>query len=141
MQLYDLRQISEEGPSRKEEYEREYSASKVNGKPFFPDIIFKDAVAALLILLVILGLAAFVGAPLEDQADPTNTAYAPRPEWYFLFLFEGLKYFPGSLEWIAALGLPAAGLGLLVLIPFLDRSRKRHPVNRPFVLSALLSPL
>ncbi|MBI2863404.1 MAG: c-type cytochrome [Chloroflexi bacterium] len=119
--------------SRKEEYEKEYSDSKVGGKSFFPNIIFKDTVAALLVLFAILGLAIFRGAPLEAQADPTNTAYAPRPEWYFLFLFEALKYFPGSLEWVAALGLPIAGIGVLVLLPFLDRSKLRHAFNRPIV--------
>lgn len=134
MQVYELLRQQRSQLSRKEEYEKEYAESKVNGKSFFPDIIFKDSMAALLVYFVIIGLAVFVGAPLESQADPTNTAYAPRPEWYFLFLFEGLKYFPGSLEWIAALGLPMAGIGVLFLLPFLDRSRKRHPLDRPLVL-------
>ncbi len=134
MQLYDVARRVASLPSKKDAYKQEYDASKVGGKPFFPDIIFKDSVAALLMLFAILGLAIFLGAPLEEQADPTNTAYAPRPEWYFLFLFEVLKYFPGSVEWIAALGLPMAGIGVLFLVPFLDRARGRHPLNRPIVV-------
>ncbi|MDO8672355.1 MAG: cytochrome B, partial [Dehalococcoidia bacterium] len=136
MQSYDPFRKRETKPvTRKEEYEKEYADSKLHGKSFFPDIIFKDTVAALLVFLVIVALAIFRGAPLEAQADPTNTAYAPRPEWYFLFLFEALKYFPGSLEWVAALGIPLIGIGVLVLLPFLDRSRWRHAVNRPIVVS------
>ena len=50
----------------------------------------------------------------------------PRPEWYFLGLFQLLKYFPGRLEVIGALGVPGIVVTLLVLLPWLDRSPGRE---------------
>jgi mono/diheme cytochrome c family protein len=55
----------------------------------------------------------------------------PRSEWYFLFLFELLKYFPGSLEWVGVVVLPGLFFLFLVLLPFLDRGPRRSPRYRP----------
>jgi quinol-cytochrome oxidoreductase complex cytochrome b subunit len=81
----------------KRDYLEGYQAKKAKGRPFFPDILFKDAVVSLFVLLVLVALSYFVGAPLESRANPNDAAYTPRPEWYFLFLFQLLKYFPGKL--------------------------------------------
>lgn len=114
-----------------EDYRRRYEAAKKAGLPFFPYAVFKDAAAAAAILAVLSVLALWLGAPLEDPADPADTAYNPRPEWYFLFLFQALKFFPGSLEAVAAVILPGAAFLLLALVPFLDRGPRRHPLDRP----------
>ena len=89
-----------------EDYLVEYKKDKEKGVPFFPDIIFKDAIMALIIFLILAALAIFVGAPLEDRANPADASYTPRPEWYFLFLFQALKYFPGNLEVLGAIIIP-----------------------------------
>jgi mono/diheme cytochrome c family protein len=117
----------------KRAYLEDYQARKAKGRPFFPDILFKDAVVSLLVLLVLVALAYFVGAPLEARANPNDTTYTPRPEWYFLFLFQLLKYFPGKLEIVGVFLLPTAVVLLLFVLPFLDRSPRRHPLARPFV--------
>ena len=123
----------------KKKYLDEYKKEKEKGVPFFPDIIFKDTVASLLIFIILAALAYFVGAPLEARANPADTTYTPRPEWYFLFLFQALKYFPGKLEVIGAMVLPGLFILLLILLPFMDRSPKRHFLNRPFAsISALV---
>ena len=123
----------------KKKYLDEYKKEKEKGVPFFPDIIFKDTVASLLIFIILAALAYFVGAPLEARANPADTTYTPRPEWYFLFLFQALKYFPGKLEVIGAMVLPGLFILLLILLPFIDRSPKRHFLNRPFAsISALV---
>src|SRR4030042_5719637 len=93
---------------RKAAYQRRYEELKKDGKLFFPDVIFKDTVMMLLVFLVALVLAAFAGVPLEKEADPTSSTYVPRPEWYFLFLFEMLKYFPGKFEFVGILVIQAA---------------------------------
>ncbi|MGE5250903.1 MAG: c-type cytochrome [Bacteroidota bacterium] len=116
----------------KKQYLKEYKASKEAGVPFFPDIIFKDVVVSLVIFLILVGLAYFVGVPMEARADPNDTTYTPRPEWYFLFLFQLLKYFPGKLEVIGVMVIPGLFILLLFLLPFLDRSPRRHFLNRPF---------
>ena len=82
----------------KKSYLERYKKAKEKGVPFFPDIIFKDAVVSLVVFLVLVALAYFIGAPVEGRANPNDTSYTPRPEWYFLFLFQLLKYFPGNLE-------------------------------------------
>ena len=114
----------------KQEYLERYRQAKKKGVPFFPDVVFKDALAALLIFVLLAALAYFLGAPLEERANPADTAYTPRPEWYFLFLFQLLKYFPGQLEVVAVVVIPTAAILLLFLLPFIDRSPRRHFTSR-----------
>ena len=122
----------------RKDYQERYKKDKEKGVPFFPDIIFKDAVASLVIFLVLVALAYFLGAPTEARADPNDTTYTPRPEWYFLFLFQLLKYFPGNLEVIGVMVIPGLFILLLFALPFLDKSPKRHFLNRPFASVAAL---
>ena len=121
----------------REAYDKEYHEAKEKGVPFFPDILFKDAVVSLIVFLILVALAYFVGAPLEARANPGDTTYTPRPEWYFLFLFQLLKYFPGQLEVIGVVLLPTLVVLLLFALPFLDRSPKRHFFSRPIVTAVV----
>ncbi len=123
----------------KKSYLQRYKEAKEKGVPFFPDIIFKDAVVSLIVFLILVALAYFVGAPVEERANPNDTNYTPRPEWYFLFLFQLLKYFPGNLEVIGAMILPGLFVILLLVLPFIDKSPKRHFRNRPFASIAALA--
>jgi mono/diheme cytochrome c family protein len=123
----------------KQQYLERYAESKKRGIPFWPDALFKDAVVGLLTLLVIVGLSAIVGAELGDRADPSDDGFTPRPEWYFLYLFQLLKYFPGSLEWVGVILFPAVALALLIALPWLDRSPRRHILSRPWVLGSSLA--
>jgi mono/diheme cytochrome c family protein len=110
---------------------------KVKGVGFFPDIIYKDALVSFSLFILLILLAAFVGVPQEPPADPNDSAYVPRPEWYFLFLFEMLKFFPGQIEFVGTTLLPGAAVVLLILLPFIDRNIKRHPRNRPMATIAM----
>jgi mono/diheme cytochrome c family protein len=121
--------------SEKKEYLERYEEQKKKGVPFFPNILFKDAVISLVVFAALIGLAFFVGAPLEERADPADTNYTPRPEWYFLFLFQLLKYFPGRLEVIGAIVIPTIVILLLAGLPLLDRSPRRHFTRRPLVIA------
>ncbi len=123
----------------KKSYLARYKEAKEKGVSFFPDIIFKDVLASLLIFIILVSLAYFLGVPTEARANPTDSTYTPRPEWYFLFLFQLLKYFPGKLEFIGVVVIPTLILLLLVALPFFDRNSKRHFLNRPLAsLSALV---
>ena len=64
-------------------------------KKFYPDQVFKDTVATFLWFAVLVGMAIVVRVPLGRTADPTDISFIPRPEWYFLFLFQMLKLFAG----------------------------------------------
>src|SRR5512139_2689687 len=125
--------------AEKQKYLKHYKEKKAEGELFFPHSISKDAVVSLLIFVVLILLAVFVGVPNEPPANPADSSYIPRPEWYFLWMFQLLKYFPGQLE-----GLAIVGLGLLIAVglfglPFFDRNPKRHPRNRPIATIAMLA--
>jgi menaquinol-cytochrome c reductase cytochrome b/c subunit len=115
-----------------------YREEKERGVHFFPDIIYKDIVVMFGLFFLLLGLAAFVGVPAEPPADPFDTSYVPRPEWYFLFLFELLKFFPGEIEFVGTFVIPAVAILALFLLPFFDRRPTRHPLRRP-VASGIMS--
>lgn len=112
-------------------YRQRYAKLKAEGKPFFPYAVVKDAFVAFLILALLVFLAWKYGAALEGLADPTDTTYNPRPEWYFLFMFQALKAFPGSMEAVGAVLLPGLGVGALLFLPLFDRGPERHPLDRP----------
>ncbi|HSG17595.1 MAG TPA: c-type cytochrome [Anaerolineae bacterium] len=116
--------------NEKRSYLERYKAAKEKGVPFYPDIVYKDAVVSLFVFLILVALAFFIGAPLEERADPADTSYTPKPEWYFLFLFQLLKYFPGDLEVIGVVVLPTVAILLLFFMPMWDRSSKRHFSSR-----------
>jgi hypothetical protein len=111
---------------QKKAYLEEYKQEKEKGVKFYPDIIYKDLLVSFAIFLLLLGLAIFVGVSAEPPADPSDSTYIPRPEWYFLFLFQMLKYFPGRIEWIGTVIIPTLAVLALLLLPFYDRSPFRH---------------
>ena len=107
-----------------------------SGKPFYPDQLFEDAVAVLILFIILASMALFVPVPLEELADPTDASYDPRPEWYFLFLFQLLKYFEGPLEVVGTFVIPTVGFILLLFLPFLDRKEGRTSLlKRPVALT------
>jgi ubiquinol-cytochrome c reductase cytochrome b subunit len=92
-------------------------------KPFYPVQVFKDTVAIFAAFAILFTMAVIVRVPLEQLADPTDTSYTPRPEWYFLFLFQTLKLFNGPLEVVGSVVLPGLAVLALMLVPFIDRGR------------------
>lgn len=72
-------------------------------KPFYPYHVLKDTVAMAAVFAVLLTLAIAIPAPLDPIADPSDATYVPRSEWYFLSLFQLLKYFPGPLAPVATM--------------------------------------
>src|SRR3712207_6243359 len=122
---------------QKEQYLREYSILKNQGKPFFPYAIAKDGTMAAITLGVIILMAILFGAELGPKADPTTTTYTPRPEWYFFFLFELLRVIkPPELVGLATIGIPTICMILLFLLPFYDRGPERRPERRPTATTA-----
>jgi cytochrome b6-f complex subunit 4 len=97
--------------------------------PFFPDHIRTEARVALglLVLVVVIGvLGAINPIGLEPPADPMDTPAHAKPEWYFLFLYQMLKYLPKTLGVI----IPIVGLIALALWPFLDRKKDSLKARR-----------
>lgn len=102
---------------------------------FWPDQMLRDAIACLLVLVIIVvlivrhGFGAHAGADLGAPADPASQYSAARPEWYFLFLFQLLKYFEGEREIIGSIVIPTAVVILLFLFPLIARVRIGHAFN------------
>ncbi len=115
-------------------------------RAFWPDQVFKDAVACLAVMATVLflilrhrwfGTEVPLGAELGAPADPSEPYSAARPEWYFLFLFQFLKYFPGETEIFGAIIIPGLLLGILAIIPFLGRWKLGHRFNLGFLFACL----
>lgn len=122
---------------QKREIDARHEQAKQRGVRFFPDIIYKDMIAAFGVFVLLLLLAVFLGVKPEPPADPNDAAYVPRPEWYFLFLFQLLKYFPGQIEWIGTAVVPGLAVLALLLLPFYDRSPFRHWRKRRLALGIM----
>jgi ubiquinol-cytochrome c reductase cytochrome b subunit len=96
---------------------------------FYPGHVIKDTVMVAAVFATLFATAAFIPAHLDEIANPADASYIPRPEWYFLSLFQLLKYFPGPLEPIATMVVPGMVIGFLILLPFVDRGEGRHPLR------------
>lgn len=107
-------------------------------KPFYPFHAVKDLAACFVVFLALVVVAATLGAPLEEMADPTDTGYLPRPEWYFLFLYELLKFFKGGSMVVGTAVLPLLALALLFFLPLLDRAPERRILYRPVALAGFV---
>ena len=114
----------------KQEYKQKYEQAKQDGVKFWPDIIYKDLLVSFGLFILLVGLVTFIGIHPEAKADPSDTSYIPRPEWYFLFLFEFLKFVPGKIEWVGTTLIPALAVLALFALPFLDKNHLRHWKNR-----------
>ncbi|MGK2939692.1 MAG: c-type cytochrome [Solirubrobacteraceae bacterium] len=122
---------------QKEEYLREYSLLKNQGKPFWPYAVAKDGAMAIVVVGSIVLMSLVLGAELGPKADGTTTTYVPRPEWYFFFLFELLRIIkPPELVPLATIGIPTICMILLFLLPFYDRGPERRPERRPIATTA-----
>jgi ubiquinol-cytochrome c reductase cytochrome b subunit len=94
---------------------------------FYPWHVMKDTVMMAAVFALLLTVVWLFPAHLDEIANPADAAYVPRPEWYFLSLFQMLKYFPGPLEPVATMVIPGVVIGFLFLLPFLDRGPDRRP--------------
>jgi menaquinol-cytochrome c reductase cytochrome b/c subunit len=114
-------------------YIRAYEKERREGLPLFPDTLIRDALAALAVVLILAVLAWTLDAPLGEVADPSDGSFTPKPEWYFYFLFQMLRYLPGDLEVIGVVVIPGILILGMLAFPFMDWSHLRHYSSRPVV--------
>ena len=111
--------------------------------PFVPNFLLRDIVGWLSALAILAALAAFLPAELGRKADPFAPApVGIKPEWYFMFMFQTLKYLPSHIlglegEIVGVMGFGLGGLALL-LIPFLDRRAARGESSPMFTWIGIL---
>jgi len=105
--------------------------------PFLPNFLLRDLVGWLVALAILVALAAYLPAELGSKADPFAPApIGIQPEWYFMYMFQTLKYLPPHIlgiegEFVGVLGFAVGGL-LLFLVPLLDRKTARGEPSRLF---------
>ncbi|MEZ4647809.1 MAG: hypothetical protein R3E97_03320 [Candidatus Eisenbacteria bacterium] len=93
--------------------------------PVWPNLLFRELLAVLACVLVLLVVSLLFDAPLESPADPMTTPNPAKAPWYFVGLQELLVYFD---PWIAGVAIPAIIVFGLAAIPYLDPSRKGEGV-------------
>ncbi|RUL55486.1 menaquinol-cytochrome c reductase cytochrome b/c subunit [Lysinibacillus antri] len=112
---------------------KDYSEYPGKTEAFWPDFLLKEWMVGAVFLIGYLLLTVAHPSPLEGPADPTNASYIPLPDWYFLQMYQLLKYAyaSGPYNVIGAMVIPGLAFGSLALMPFLDRSPERRPSKRP----------
>jgi quinol-cytochrome oxidoreductase complex cytochrome b subunit len=102
---------------------------------FYPEHAWRSTLVFAVVFVALIALAIFGRIPREPIAGTLVEAYLPRPEWYYLWLFQLLTYFPGKWEAVGSLAIPILGLALLLATPFLGRNRLLGAANRPLAMA------
>lgn len=111
---------------------------KLPTEQFYPKQVIYDIIFATIIIGV-LGLLAYLSpTELGPKANPADTQYIPRPEWYYLPIFQWLKYWNGSLAIVGIVIIPAIIGAFIVALPFIDRKPERRPWKRPITIGSFV---
>lgn len=107
---------------------------------FWPDQVLRDAIACGVVLAILMYLTWYRPPELAAPADPSEPFAAARPEWYFLSLFQFLKFEAVEQMGLAfgAIVVPGALFGVLMLMPFIARIPGGHAFNVSFTVLLLV---
>lgn len=121
----------------------DYTSFPGRSEAFIPNFLLKEWMVGCVVLVGFLVLTIAHPAPLGYPADPTNSAFIPIPDWYFLFLYQLLKYPWVSGDYVAwgVVGIPGVAFGSLMLAPFLDTGKERRFYRRPIASALMLLSL
>ncbi len=124
----------------KETYVEEYEAElKKDGVPFFPKAISKDLVFSGLVLLGILFCAAYFGpAGPRGVPNPTDINTAPKPDFFFLWIYAVLSLMPDYLETVLILTVPFIAIAILFAVPFISNTGEKSARRRPVAVLSVL---
>ena len=114
-------------------YQREYhELAEKTGIPFVPDAAWKDAVFAAAIMFSVMACAFFFG-PFGPGGppDPTIIQTAPKPDYFFLWIYAVLAFLPPSIETPVILVVPVIGIAAMLLLPLVAGEGERHWARRP----------
>lgn len=112
---------------------------KKEGVPFWPDAAWRDIIVSAIIVLVIIALAIFFGAPaLTSPPDPSVVKTSPNPDWYMVPFFALFALMPHKIESVAMLLGPLLTIILLFCIPFISNKGERSPLKRPWAMFGVI---
>src|SRR5215469_8777416 len=109
---------------------------KLPPAPFYPRQVLFDAVFAVVLIGILAIISIKNPMDLGPAADPANTHFLPRPEWYYRPAFQWLKYLSGPWSLLGGIILPAILALIFACFPFFDRGRERRPWRRPIAVGA-----
>lgn len=89
-------------------------------KKFYPDYL-SEIIISMLIAFELLIILVLLYPPLAGRQIDLSKPFQPVPEWYFLWLFKLVSYFPGEIVFIGTVVIPLIFIFLLICIPFFDR--------------------
>ncbi|WEG11356.1 c-type cytochrome [Pullulanibacillus sp. KACC 23026] len=121
---------------------KDYSEYPGKTEAFLPNFLLKEWMVGAVFLIGFLVLTMADPSPLEKEADPAASGYIPLPDWYFLFLYQLLKYpyASGHYKLLGTVIIPGIAFLALIVAPWLDRGFERRPLKRPIsTLIMLLS--
>lgn len=103
---------------------------------FYPEHMGRSSIVFFVVFAVIIYLSLFGEIPKEDVVGTVDESYLPRPEWYFMWIFQLLTYFSGSTEVIGSLGIPTLCVVVLLGLPWIEKSIHVGMANRPLATAA-----
>lgn len=124
--VFLFRKAGPAGPVREDPLE-----PKLHAEPFYPRQVLYDMAAALAVVGILAGLSYLRPVTLGPVANPSDSTFLPRPEWYYLPMFEWLKFWEGPAVAIGVVVIPGLLATAFFLMPFLDKSLERRPWRRP----------
>src|ERR1700720_527189 len=129
--IFLFRKAGAAGPVNEDPYH-----PKQKAELFYPRQVLMD-LSLTALLIAGLGLLCFF-APMQlgPPANPADAQYIPRPEWYYLPIFQWLKYWHGAASILGVLVIPTVLVLAVVALPFFDRSIERRPWKRPVAMGA-----
>jgi ubiquinol-cytochrome c reductase cytochrome b subunit len=129
--IFLFRKAGAAGPSTENPYE-----PKQKVELFYPRQVTMDLALTALLIIGMGLLCFFVPVQLGPPANSADAQYIPRPEWYYLPIFQWLKYWHGAASVVGVLVIPSLVVAAIIAVPFLDRSIERRPWKRPVAMGA-----
>ena len=129
--IFLFRKAGAAGPVHEDPYD-----PKLKPQLFYPRQVLMDLSLTALLIIGLGLLCFFVPMQLGPAANPADAQYVPRPEWYYLPIFQWLKYWHGAASLIGVLIIPTILAGAIIAVPFLDRGIERRPWKRPVAMGA-----
>jgi len=129
--------ISEHSPEDDTALEGDAPKATQPGRPyrFYPEHAWRSAIVFVVVLAILLILSVYGTIPREQIAGTLVEDYLPRPEWYYMWLFQLLTLFPGKWEAVGSLATPSLLVILLFAVPFIGRRGRYGAANRPLPLA------
>ena len=125
---------------RKPNIPKDYSEYPGKTEAFWPNFLLKEWMVGAVFLSWLFMFNGCASISARKNSRPKDTGYIPLPDWYFLFLYQLLKYTyaSGPYNIIGALVIPGLAFGALMLAPFIDRGPERKPSKRPLATGFML---